>query len=145
MPELPEVETIVNDLRPLVEGRSIAKVELLFPRAVERPSPEAFIEAVEGKRIAWLRRRGKYILLELDDGSVLAVHLRLTGRLLFNARTMSDTSELYSTWTGATVWSSPTPASWAGSTGHPGPRTWWATWGRNRWTNPSPPKSWPRD
>ena len=85
MPELPEVETIVNDLRPLVEGRSIAKVELLFPHAVERPSPEEFIEAAEGKRIARLRRRGKYILLELDDGSVLAVHLRLTGRLLFNA------------------------------------------------------------
>ena len=85
MPELPEVETIVNDLKPLVEGRSIAQVDLLFPRAVERPSPKAFIEAVEGKRIARLRRRGKYILLELDDGSVLAVHLRLTGRLLFNA------------------------------------------------------------
>ncbi|HIC96145.1 TPA: formamidopyrimidine-DNA glycosylase, partial [Candidatus Bipolaricaulota bacterium] len=49
MPELPEVETIVNDLRPLLEGRRILRVELLLPKAVETPSPEEFPRAIEGR------------------------------------------------------------------------------------------------
>ena len=84
MPELPEVETIVNDLRPFVEGRRIVKVDLLWPRVVECPSPERFVRGVEGKGIVWIKRRGKYILVKLDDGSFLILHLRVSGRLLLN-------------------------------------------------------------
>ncbi|MCS7286386.1 MAG: bifunctional DNA-formamidopyrimidine glycosylase/DNA-(apurinic or apyrimidinic site) lyase [Anaerolineae bacterium] len=77
MPELPEVETIVQDLKPFLEGQRIAKVEILKPKLVVDLSPEA----LEGKTIHQVKRRGKFVVLELSDGSGLLFHLRLTGRL----------------------------------------------------------------
>jgi formamidopyrimidine-DNA glycosylase len=81
MPELPEVETIVADLRPHLSGRAILRCELTFPTIVRHPEPEVFIDSVAGMRIAAVRRRGKYILVDLENDLVLVVHLGMTGQL----------------------------------------------------------------
>src|SRR6267378_3850544 len=81
MPELPEVETIVADLRPHLAGRTIISCDLLFPTIVRHPEPEVFIDSVAGMRITALRRRGKYILIDLENDLVLVVHLGMTGQL----------------------------------------------------------------
>ena len=81
MPELPEVETIVADLRPHLTGRTIVRCELIFPTIVRYPEPEVFIDSVAGMQIAVVRRRGKYILLDLQHDLVLVVHLGMTGHL----------------------------------------------------------------
>ncbi|GAC1508905.1 MAG: bifunctional DNA-formamidopyrimidine glycosylase/DNA-(apurinic or apyrimidinic site) lyase [Candidatus Dormibacteraceae bacterium] len=81
MPELPEVETLVADLRPHLAGRTIVRCELNFPTIVRHPEPEQFIDAVTGMRIADVRRRGKYILIHLDGDVLLVVHLGMSGQL----------------------------------------------------------------
>lgn len=81
MPELPEVETIVADLRPHLVGRTIVRCELAFPTIVRHPEPEEFIDAVTGMRIDSMTRRGKYIYLHLTGAVVLVVHLGMTGQL----------------------------------------------------------------
>ena len=81
MPELPEVETIVADLRPLLVGERIIRTRLAFADIVRHPSPERFVAGTEGRRIDGLTRRGKYILTALDSGELLVVHLGMTGRL----------------------------------------------------------------
>jgi formamidopyrimidine-DNA glycosylase len=81
VPELPEVETIVADLRPHLTGRTIVRCELLFPTIVRYPEPEVFIDSVAGMRIAGMRRRGKFILIDLDNDLELVVHLGMTGQL----------------------------------------------------------------
>ena len=81
MPELPEVETIVADLRPHLTGRTIVSCDLLFPTIVRHPEPEVFIDSVAGTRIAEVRRRGKYILIDLEHELLLIVHLGMTGQL----------------------------------------------------------------
>jgi formamidopyrimidine-DNA glycosylase len=92
VPELPEVETIVADLRPHLAGRTIVSCELMFPSIVRHPEPELFIDAVTGMRIAGVRRRGKYILIELENDLLLVVHLGMTGQLrLVNAHAPLET------------------------------------------------------
>jgi formamidopyrimidine-DNA glycosylase len=81
MPELPEVETIVADLRPHLVGRTIIRCELLFPTIVRHPEPEVFIDSVVGMHISAVGRRGKYILIRLVDDLVLVVHLGMSGQL----------------------------------------------------------------
>jgi formamidopyrimidine-DNA glycosylase len=81
VPELPEVETIVADLRPHLTGRTIVRCELNFPTIVRHPEPELFIDSVAGQRITGVRRRGKYILIDLDNDLLLVVHLGMTGQL----------------------------------------------------------------
>ena len=81
MPELPEVETIVADLRPHLAGRTIVRCELAFPTIVRHPEPEQFVDSVAGMRIEAVDRRGKYILLRLQQGVALVVHLGMTGQL----------------------------------------------------------------
>jgi len=81
MPELPEVETIVADLRPHLVGRTIVRCELAFPTIVRHPEPEEFVDAVSGMRIESMSRRGKYIYLHLTGEVVLVVHLGMTGQL----------------------------------------------------------------
>lgn len=80
LPELPEVETIVRALAPRLAGRRIAELEFLARRARRGRVPD-----LGGRRIGAVRRYGKYILLELDRG-FLAIHLGMTGRLLWNGR-----------------------------------------------------------
>jgi formamidopyrimidine-DNA glycosylase len=82
MPELPEVETIRRQLEPEVVGRRIDALEILDPRWTE-PVPPATVErAVAGRRIEVLDRRGKWLLMGLERGVWLVMHLRMTGNLV---------------------------------------------------------------
>ncbi len=81
MPELPEVETIVADLRPHLVGRTIVRCELSFPSIVRHPEPEVFIDSIAGMRIDSVRRRGKYIYIGTSHNLLLVVHLGMTGQL----------------------------------------------------------------
>lgn len=85
MPELPEVETIRAQLAERIPGRTFASVEVFDPKLVSPAEPEEFVEAVEGRRIESVGRRGKYLLIGLDSEDTLAVHLRMTGRLHWQA------------------------------------------------------------
>ena len=81
MPELPEVETVVRDLRAAgLVGRSIAGVQVHWPRSVHGASRPEFVRRVRGRRIDGIARRAKYILIELSGGETLLVHLRMTGQ-----------------------------------------------------------------
>lgn len=85
MPELPEVEIIRRYLDEQLPGRTIACVDILLARQLKHPAPEAFQSLVAGKRMAGVRRRGKYLLLDLKDGSTIVFHLRMTGSLVYDA------------------------------------------------------------
>ena len=82
MPELPEVEHVVRALRRSILGRRILAVEIKLPRLLVRSSPTSFKRKLRGARIDAVNRRGKYILIELDNQQVLLVHLRMTGKFL---------------------------------------------------------------
>jgi len=82
MPELPEVETIRRQLAPLVEGRRLHAVEILDPRWSRPLAPEELSEALRGRRVETLGRRGKYLLWSLQGDVYLAQHLRMTGAVL---------------------------------------------------------------
>ncbi|HEX6206571.1 MAG TPA: bifunctional DNA-formamidopyrimidine glycosylase/DNA-(apurinic or apyrimidinic site) lyase [Solirubrobacterales bacterium] len=82
MPELPEVETVVRQLEPEVEGHRIEELQVLDARW-SRPVPPAKLgKAVGGATIERLGRRGKYILMGLDGARTLVMHLRMTGNLV---------------------------------------------------------------
>ena len=82
MPELPEVETIRRDLQGEVVGRKIKSVEVRNGRTVRRhPSAKHFRARLEGHTITAIDRAGKYLLLGLDDGQTLVVHLGMSGQL----------------------------------------------------------------
>jgi formamidopyrimidine-DNA glycosylase len=84
VPELPEVETIRRQLAPLVEGRVVARLEIADPRWCLPLAPEAVVDAVQGRRVERLARRGKYLVWELEDDAFLLMHLRMTGTLLYD-------------------------------------------------------------
>ena len=81
MPELPEVETVRRGLAPVLEGARFAKVEQR--RADLRfPFPRNFAKRLKGRRVERLDRRAKYLMVWLDDGKVLAMHLGMSGRFV---------------------------------------------------------------
>lgn len=84
MPELPEVETVVRDLRAHGLVNSVIRVvDVRWPRMVSNMTPKTFAQALKGQTIIGVRRRAKYIILALDSGSHLLIHLRMTGKLHF--------------------------------------------------------------
>jgi formamidopyrimidine-DNA glycosylase len=83
MPELPEVETIRSQLAPLVEGRTLVRLEILDPRWSRPLAPSELEAALEGRRIESMGRRGKYLLWSFSDDVHLAQHLRMTGSVLY--------------------------------------------------------------
>lgn len=88
MPELPEVETIRRDLEPLIVGRRITGIEVdeaTLPLLAGAPI-EALRANLLGRTFMSMGRRGKYLLLGMDDGRTLVMHLRMTGRLLWRER-----------------------------------------------------------
>jgi formamidopyrimidine-DNA glycosylase len=82
MPELPEVETIKEDLRGLVVGSRIEGAEVLDNALVEQPSPVEFVRRLEGGRITGARRRAKHLIVEMDSGDSLVFQLKIGGQLL---------------------------------------------------------------
>lgn len=86
MPELPEVETVVRQLRPLLSGGRLLALSLLDPRCPRGP-----VQRAVGRRVSAVRRLGKQVVLTLDHDEAgqrgyLAVHLRMTGRLLWRGQ-----------------------------------------------------------
>lgn len=84
MPELPEVETIRNELAPLIVGRAIASVEVLSPTMIVSPSADAFSRCLAGQTVLELGRRGKYLIFRLSGGESLIAHMRMTGALVMD-------------------------------------------------------------
>ena len=82
MPELPEVETVVNDLLASgIVGRTITGARVFWPRSVAMPSAEAFCQALPGRAIERVWRRAKYLIMDLSGGEHLLAHLRMSGRI----------------------------------------------------------------
>ena len=82
MPELPEVETIVRGLAACIVGKQIASVTVTLARIVI-PEQSLFVTMLRGRTIAACSRRAKYIVMMLDNGYRVVVHLRMTGRMMF--------------------------------------------------------------
>ena len=93
MPELPEVETIVRQLRRQVLGKTIAALRLSWPRSVQG-SPAEFRRRLRGLTIAAVSRRGKYIGVEGADGTFFTIHLRMTGKLVTASSAPADRKHL---------------------------------------------------
>jgi formamidopyrimidine-DNA glycosylase len=83
MPELPEVETVRRQLEPHLTGRRIQTATVLDPRWCEPAPPAQVHDAVGGRLIESVDRRGKYLTFALEDEVYLVMHLRMTGNLLF--------------------------------------------------------------
>ena len=79
MPELPEVETVRRGLVPVLEGRTLVRVEARRPD-LRIAFPPHFAKRLTGRRVDKLTRRAKYILAKLDDGETLLMHLGMSGR-----------------------------------------------------------------
>lgn len=84
MPELPEVESVVRTLRPLIEGKRIRCTHVLHPIAVKPQSPRRLAELATDRLIESVGRKGKYVLLMLDRG-LLTLHFKLDGQLVWFA------------------------------------------------------------
>jgi len=81
MPELPEVETVARDLRPLLVGATIIGARCTWPRTLRNHDPIAFADAVSGRTILAVGRRAKQLVIELSGGLGLTIHLKMTGQL----------------------------------------------------------------
>ncbi|OGO00873.1 MAG: DNA-formamidopyrimidine glycosylase [Chloroflexi bacterium RBG_13_51_52] len=84
MPELPEVETIKNELLPHVLNRTIRSVDISWDKMVKQPSVREFCARIAGEKITGLSRRGKYLFFHLSGDDVLVMHMKMTGSLLVN-------------------------------------------------------------
>jgi formamidopyrimidine-DNA glycosylase len=81
VPELPEVETVTRSIAPLV-GRRIVTAEFRCLRVLRGGDPDEMAERISGRRIAGVKRYGKFIVVALEGGGYLTVHLGMTGKLL---------------------------------------------------------------
>jgi formamidopyrimidine-DNA glycosylase len=87
MPELPEVETIARELRPLLVGRTIVDATFDWPNQIKHPAPAEFVAAARGREVLSVDRRGKWIVASLgprdqrDDPALLAIQVKMTGQL----------------------------------------------------------------
>ena len=82
MPELPEVETIKNELVPHVVGRRISGVTLSWEGILVQPNAQEFGPRIAGQEVTGIRRRGKYLIFSLGGGELLVIHLKMSGSLL---------------------------------------------------------------
>ena len=82
MPELPEVETVKNELLPLVVGRRITGFTLAWEEIVKEPSVDEFCSRIIGQEITAITRRGKYLFFHLSNQGFLLIHLKMTGSLI---------------------------------------------------------------
>jgi formamidopyrimidine-DNA glycosylase len=93
VPELPEVETIRQQLEPHLVGRRFDRVEIGDPRLVRPFEPGAVAAELQGERVLALERRGKYLIVRFESGRALLIHLRMTGSLRRGASgTLADDS-----------------------------------------------------
>lgn len=85
MPELPEVETVRRGLEPAMAGQVVAAVRINRPD-LRWPFPDRMAERLAGHRVLTLRRRSKYILVDLSSGESLLIHLGMSGRMLVSGQ-----------------------------------------------------------
>jgi formamidopyrimidine-DNA glycosylase len=97
MPELPEVETVRRQLEPELAGKRIESASVLDDRLTRPEPPRSLERAVAGRRVTAVARRGKYLLIGLDGGRTLALHLRMTGNLLIREPGGDATADLMKT------------------------------------------------
>jgi len=83
MPELPEVETVRRGIAPVMEGELIANVQVNRPD-LRWPFPDRMAERLKGRHVTQVRRRSKYILVDVDSGETLLIHLGMSGRILIS-------------------------------------------------------------
>ena len=81
MPELPEVETVMRGLQAVLEGERIAWAETRRD-GMRFPFPPRLAERLRGRRVLSFRRRAKYILMRLEGGESLLIHLGMSGRMV---------------------------------------------------------------
>ncbi len=84
MPELPEVETIKNELKPFLINKRIIGVKLENKKIIGYPKPKDFLKKIINKKILNIDRKGKYLILKLSENYNLTFHLRLSGRLIYD-------------------------------------------------------------
>jgi len=94
MPELPEVETVRRQLEPELVGKRIESATVLDERLTRPEPPDAVERAVAGREVTAVARRGKYLMLGLEGGRTLALHLRMTGNLLLRDPAQRETANL---------------------------------------------------
>jgi formamidopyrimidine-DNA glycosylase len=90
LPELPEVETVARDLRGLVVGARISGVRVSWLKTLRSQDTEAFSRAVVGRAIVGTSRRAKLVVLDLDDGGAITIHLKMSGQLFVLPATAPD-------------------------------------------------------
>jgi formamidopyrimidine-DNA glycosylase len=83
MPELPEVETIKRELVEKIKGKTISEVQILWPKTVAPTAVKDFQQLISHKKIVNLDRRAKMLLIHLSENLSLAIHLKMTGQLIF--------------------------------------------------------------
>ncbi|MDQ7798794.1 MAG: bifunctional DNA-formamidopyrimidine glycosylase/DNA-(apurinic or apyrimidinic site) lyase [Candidatus Edwardsbacteria bacterium] len=86
MPELPEVETVRRDLTRSLAGKRIERVDILNASSLKGATPKGFLGGISGRSFIRFDRRGKYLILHLDTGKVLVVHLKMTGVLQYQQK-----------------------------------------------------------
>ena len=84
MPELPEVETVKNELTPHIVGRRLTGITLIWEGIVKTPSVDDFCSRLVGQKITGLVRRGKYLIIDLTSDDLLVLHLKMSGSLLLS-------------------------------------------------------------
>ena len=83
MPELPEVETVRRGLVPIMEGYTIERIEVRR-KDLRLAVPDDFAQCLEGRTLKKLGRRAKYLVGEFDNGTILLIHLGMSGRMLID-------------------------------------------------------------
>lgn len=105
MPELPEVETVVRSVAAHLTGRRIVAAEF-HSRFVTPGNRRKLSERVAGRTIVQVRRRGKFIVITLDEG-LLSIHLGMTGKLLFEGRAGEHTHGIFTLDRGTLLYDDP--------------------------------------
>ncbi len=90
MPELPEVETIARGLANALTGKTVASAAVTMPKIAIAPAGETLERSLPGETFAAVGRRGKYVVVALASGRRLAVHLRMTGRLIVQESSLTE-------------------------------------------------------
>lgn len=93
MPELPEVQTIVNDLNKKIKGEMVVDFWSDFPKTIKGKSLENFKKEIKGRKILNARRIGKNIFIDLSGKKTLYIHLKMTGHLLIKSQISNSKSQ----------------------------------------------------
>ena len=142
VPELPEVQTLVNDLNAAgLAGVSFTGARVSWPRSVATPGLRDFRRRIRFKTIGAIRRRGKFLVFDLAPEDHLLIHLRMSGRLHLVPRGTARSPTNMSSWgsTPPTSCGFTTPASSGACFWCRTPLPFWGDWDPNRWNRPSAP------